>query len=324
MPTASLPRLAARAAVVALALLMAACASKQPKQQIIIETYSPPAEWGKVQKMYSESADFSASNGQILSLGVAERVTMSDSLRALAESSGLERALPAKLKEQITETNFISLHPIVSDSVVTLRTSVLAFEYQQPDEFSVKSNLETSFVLSKGGIVFYTKNYQAARNIFEKSAQLVPTRSEVVGALTSEVAEQFIADISPLKTRQVRSFLPMPPELEYVLDFALRKNYRDAIRDLEQYEGEKAYQYHYNLATLYEALASERDDPKYLLPADKNYRLARANGGLEDDVVVAAIARFNNYNELFRLINAQNAANADFESELRQELGIFD
>jgi len=113
-----------------------------------------------------------------------------------------------------------------------------------------------------------------------------------------KIVKYFISDISPLKTYQMREFKPLPSELQAVIAYAKRKNYKGAISLMEAYKGDKDANYYYNLAILYEAMASTTEDIKYLKLAQKNYNEAILKGGGDDKTILDAKVRFDKFFDL--------------------------
>ena len=233
----------------------------------------------------------------------------------------LQKMLVADVKEKITETNFITLHPLYDLSAIGLNMEIMDYKFDRgPNDISAM--LRVNFVINRGVTEYYAKTYSAKEIRYSKSGQGLPEKGEILSLMSMQCAKSFIKDISPLKTRQLREFKSMPGELEYVLDFAMRKNYEGAIKAMENYNGDKDMEFYYNLAVLYEALASEREDLILLKKANEYYEQSMAKGGTKDEVVISAKARFDNFYRLLSRVLNQESANVELEKKMQEEFGI--
>jgi len=284
------------------------CAGKK----IIIESYTAPREYRKIEGMISYGA--SERTGEYLAIGINPDVI---SKKKGNDIETLKKLLINDVKAKITETNFITLHPIYDISAVALIIEILDYHYERGN-YRIDSNLVVNFVISRGMTEYYSKSYSAKENRHSKSEQGLPGKQELLKKMSQKCAKLFVKDISPIKTKQLRELKSLPGDIEYVLDYAIIKNYEGAIKAMEAYTGKKTMNFYYNLAVFYEALASEKEDLNLLVKADKNYQLSMQNGGSRDDVVISAKARFDNFYKLLKMILEQQ----DKNEQISEEIGV--
>ena len=296
------------------ALIVSGCASQQ---KILVESYSAPKEHKKIEMMLSSdsSAD---SAGKNLTLSIDPDISM---VSSLANNSTLGMMIIDDIKELLTETNFISIHPAFDSEGISLKMSISNYQYSETDR-NVKANMRVNFVISQGVSEFFSKSYDAKETRFSKSGQGLPRRSDIEALLSKKCATQFVRDISPTKVMQLRVFKAFPDKLEYVSEFARRKNYDGGIKAMNSYQGKKDAEFHYNLAVLYEALASDKEDLAQLSKANEHYDWAMSSGGSSDKDIIAAKARFDSFYRLFAKVNEQVLNNVGKQKELQEEYGI--
>lgn len=269
--------------------------------QILIPSYTAPKEVAKLSKI--ETRDEFISDGAYLALWLNPTVA-----RAKETNPKLASLLIDSVKASLTQTNFITLDPLGGDEGVALNMKVVSYDYKSEGE-NVSMYLEVSFALARGSDEFLVKKYSDRKNRQSKDKTKLPTENQLASDAVAKVVKDFISDISPLKTRQLREFKPLPKELEAVIAFATRKNYKGAIKLMNNYTGEKDMNFHYNLAILFEAEASVNENLKLLKYAEGNYETAMALGGMNDEVIMSAKARFDNFYELLDRTKKQDVAN---------------
>ncbi|MBU1659744.1 hypothetical protein KKG72_11945 [bacterium] len=268
---------------------------------IVIPSYTAPKEAAKLSKI--ETKDEFISDGAYLAVWLNPSVEGTQNV-----NSKLKLMLIDSVKAKLTETNFITIDPLGAEEGVSLSMKVVNYDYSNVDS-KVGLYLEVSFILSRGSDEFLVKNYSDRKNRQSKDISKLPTENELASEAVSKVVRYFISDISPLKTNQLREFKPLPGELMHVTEYAQRKNYKGAIKLMENYKGQKDLSYHYDLAILYEAEASVNEDLKLLKHAQLNYEKAMEMGGFSDELVVSAKARFDNFYELLAKTKTQDKAN---------------
>jgi len=281
-------------------VLFSACASSSPK--IVIPSYTAPKEAAKLSKI--ETKDEFISKGAYLALWLNPDVN-----GVSKTNPNLKKYLINSVKSAITQTNFIALDPLGDDEGVALNMEVTGYEFKKSRNFE-KLYLEVTFTLERGVDEFLVKKYSKRVTRQSKDPSRLPSENELASYAAKKVVKYFISDISPLKTNQLREFKSLPSELEYVVDFAKRKDYKGAIDMMERYKGKKDMDYYYNLAILYEALASENEDLKLLSKANLNYVKAFQKGGVKDEVIANAKARFDNFYELLHKTKKMQKNNA--------------
>lgn len=259
-------------------------------------------------------ADSKSKDGKFLALAINPKVSGKS-------TSDLNRLLISDVKELLTQTNFIAIHPIYDVSDISLNMKVLDYSFSKTSN-DLKASLNVNFSVNKGVTEYYSKSYSANDKRYSKSGQGLPTEGNIIEKLSKEVTKKFVKDISPLKSKQLRTFLPLEDEIKYALDFAEKGNYKGAIKVMEKYQGEKELSYYYDLAVLYEALGSQNEDMKVLVKANENYELAMAHGGSEEEIVVQTKSRFDNFYEIFKKAFDQGLSNEELQKQLQEEYGI--
>lgn len=282
----------------AVVLFFTACGGG-PK--IVIPSYTAPKEASKLSKIKTKD--------EFISKGAYLAVWLNPDVKGAKETNRkLESMLIDSVKAKLTETNFVTIDPLGSDGDVALSMKISNYEYENLGE-KISMALEVTFIISRGSDEFLVKKYSDRKNRQSKDISRLPSENELASQAVSNVVKYFISDISPLKTNQLREFKSLPNDLNYVLSYAMRKNYKGAIKLMENYKGEKNLNYHYDLAILYEAEASITEDMKLLDLAQSHYEQAMNLGGFNDELIVSAKARFDNFYYLLSKTKKQDKAN---------------
>jgi hypothetical protein len=284
--------------------------------KIVIPSYTAPKEAAKLSKI--ETKDEFISEGAYLA------VWLNPDVKGLkGVNPKLKEMLIDSVKVKFTETNFITIDPLGDENGVTLSMKVSNYDYKKTAN-KISMALEVTFILSRGVDEFLVKKYSDRKNRQSRDPSKLPTENELVSQSVSKVVKYFISDISPLKTSQLREFKPLPKELQAVLSYAKRKNYKGAIKLMNYYKGKKDVDFYYNIAILYEAQASETENLKLLKLADDSYEKAMSLGGIDDKVIVDAKARFDNFYELLNKTKKQDKANQALRDDRNSMTGSSD
>lgn len=292
------------------ALMLASCGAG-PK--IVIPSYTAPKEAAKLSKI--ETKDEFISENAYLALWINPEIQ--------GGTSALASMLIDSVKTKVTQTNFIALDPIGGDEGVALNMKVQSYDYTQEGN-KVGLYLDVVFTLARGSEEFLAKSYSERKNRQSKDASRLPTKNQLTSEAVEKVVKDFIADISPLKTNQLREFKSFPSELAYVEEYATRKNYKGAIVLMNRYKGEKDMSFHYNLAVLFEAEASITENLKLLERAQENYDKAMAMGGANDELIMSAKVRFENFYDLLHRTKDQDKANQALIDDRNSMVGSSD
>lgn len=284
--------------------------------KIVIPSYTAPKEAAKLSKI--ETKDEFISDGKYLAVWLNPDVK-----GASTYNSKIKQMLIDSVKAGFTQTNFVTLDPLGSENDVALSMRVSSYDYK-PEGNKVSLYLEVTFMLSRGSDEFLVKAYQDRKNRQSADVSKLPTENELVSEAVSKVVKYFISDISPLKTHQLREFKSLPKGLEHVEAYAMNKNYLGAIKLMENHKGEKDLNYFYDLAVLYEAQASITEDIKLLEKANQNYEQALAMGGIKDEIIVSASARFGNFYDLLSKTKKQDQANQALRDDRDSMTGSSD
>lgn len=281
--------------------------------KIAIPSYSPPREEAKIKKMVTQ--DDKIPGGAYLALTIEPKV-----LNLQRTIPQVEGYLIDDVKTKLTQTNFIALNPIAGENDVKLYMNIANYQYSASAN-SRSVELEVSFTLSRGAEEFLNESYKKKKNRQSSDPRLLPSESMLASQAANDVVENFIADISPLKTFQLREFKPLPDEIAYVLDYAQSKNYSGAIKAMEKYKGSKDMNFYYDLAVLFEAQASVAEDLSGLDQASDYYTMAMRKGGSKDELILSAKSRFDNFYELLAKTKKQDSTNQGLIKNRSGELG---
>jgi len=258
--------------------------------KIVIPSYTAPKEVAKLKKI--ETKDEVIAKGAYLAVWINPDVKGTSST-----NPKLKDILINNIKTAITQTNFIALDPLGETEGVALNMKVIDYNFKLKSSNEEELDLIVSFSLTRGVDEFFVKTYETKEI---RRGKMMPSEDSLAYQASKKLVRMFISDISPLKTYQLREFKSLPSELKYVVSYAKRKNYKGAIKLMENYKGEKDLNYYYNLAVLYEALASTTEDLKFLKQAQINYERALEKGGITDELVMKAKARFDKFYDLLK------------------------
>lgn len=285
------------------AALIGGCAGTK----ITIPSYSEPYEAKKVEEIRSGG---DMEEGEYLALAINPDIAG----KAGKDKKTVDQALIEGVKEGLTDTNFITLYPIYDLAYVSLNMKILSYEFKQPDANSIDADIQVSFTIIKGENELMSKTYGASKHAHASDATMLASHNEIIVKLCQEVTDEFIADISPRKTFQVRELKSMPADLEYVITYAKQGNYETAVSDMQKYGGEKGADFYYNLAVFYEALSGKTENMDYFKKAEKAYTESFKHGGYDDETITKAKARFDNFYRLFKKVKAQSEVNEESDS----------
>jgi len=284
--------------------------------KIVIPSYTAPKEVAKLSKI--ETKDEFISDGAYLA------VWLNPDVKGAKETNAkLETMLIDSVKARFTETNFVTIDPLGDEKGVALSMKVSNYNYTKTGN-KISLALEVTFILSRDTDEFLVKTYRERKNRQARDVSKLPSENELASSAVSKVVKFFISDISPLKTNQLREFKSLPTELSAVITYAKRKNYKGAIKLMTNHKGEKDMNYYYDLAILYEAEASVNEDLKLLKFAELNYEKAMSLGGIDDELVVSAKARFDTFYELLSKTKQQDKANQALRNDRDSMAGSSD
>ncbi len=295
-------------------ILFNACGGSGAK--IVIPSYTAPKEVAKLSKI--QTKDEFISDGAYLAVWLNPDVK-----DAIDNNIKLKSMLIDSVKEKFTETNFITIDPLGDENGVALDMKISNYNYKLSGN-KVSLALEVTFILSRGTDEFLVKKYSDRKNRQSSDPTKLPGENELTSQAVSKVVKYFISDISPLKTNQLREFKSLPQELTHVISYAKRKNYIGAIKIMEKYKGKKEMNYFYDLAILYEAQASITEDINLLEKASGHYEQAMVLGGINDEIVVNASARFGNFYNLLSKTKKQDKANQALRDDRDSMAGSSD
>ena len=294
----------------AAAILITGCGTGA---QITIPSYSPPREEAKIKKMVTK--DDKIPGGAYLAVTISPTIL------------NLDRTIPKvkdflldSIKTKLTQTNFIALNPIAGENDVMLIMNIANYNYKATHN-TRSVDIEVNFTLSRGAEEFLSASYKKTKNRQSEDVKNLPNESVLASQAVNDVVEDFIADISPLKTFQLREFKTLPDDISFVIDYAQSKNYKGAIKAMEKYKGKRDMNFYYDLAILYEAQASVSEDLSGLDSANDNYNMALSRGGAKDELILSAKARFDNFYELLEKTKKQDASNQGLIKNRNGELG---
>lgn len=287
------------------------------KEQLLLNTYSPPMKQAQVKEMI-EKTEASKDNGYI-SLEVFDDISTivaknDDNNRDVASG------LISNIKKFIGQTNFISLNEVADASSVALDMKINKLDYEETEN-SISAFIEVVFNIRKSSQVLYTQVYEFKTQRQSRSGrQGLPSKGEILSEASEYLAMKLIKDISPIKTRKLVELQELPKELKYTVQYAKGGNFKGAIKAMESYQGEKGLAYYFNLGVYYEAIASINEDLALFAKADENYEKAMASGGNEDQVVVGGKTKFDNFYEIIKKVAEQKMANKKQNSKSQFEL----
>lgn len=283
----------------AFTLFFTACQSSGVK--IVIPSYSAPKEVAKISKI--ETKDEFISDGAYLALWINPQVTNSKQ-----NSLELSQSVINSLKEKLTQTNFIAIDPMGDENGVSLNIAFSSYNYTKSANKS-SLEMEMTFTLTRGFDEFLVKKYRDKKLRQSSDPSKLPTQMQLSEASINKLVKYFIADISPLKSYQLREFKDFPAELSMLPQYIEQKNYSKAISLMQLYNGSKDKDYYYNLAVLYEADASTKEDLTLLRLAKLNYTLSMKNGGSSDELINQSNAKFESFYTLLNKTASQREAN---------------
>lgn len=298
-----------------LVILLAGCAQNT---KIVVPSYAPPADIQKIEELKSGGE---TTEGVYLTFAINPDLHFATTPPAKVEADLLMRNLVNQIRAQITETSFITLHPIYDMASVVLDMEVLDYQYIEAAK-ERRASVKITFTLSKGSTPVLSKIYDASEIRFSADPNRLPSKSEILSRASQTVVKKFVSDISPTRTNQLREFLPLPSELSHVIGFAERGNFESAIEDMLKFKGKKDMNFYYDLAVLYEALGSRTENLKTTAKAKDAYDEAFKLGGNKNEIVTAAKARFDNFYRLLVLTQSQQLKNQQLNQELNQQFFI--
>lgn len=302
------------ASLVGLSLVFSGCA----KDQLLMETYSPPKKQKEVKQML-EVGDLSSG---FLKIEIVSDKTYIINGKNPQDGNVIADKLLTDIKKYLTQTNFIAISDIEGDfesTKVSLDMKILQLNYNKTNN-SIKGLIEVEFNIRKGEPL-YTQTYQY--KIYRQSRagkQGLPTISKIFSDASKYLAKKLVKDISPLQTKKLVELKSAPEGLEYTINFAKAKNYKGAIKAMEKYKGEKDSSFYFNLAVFYEALGAKNENFALLEKANENYELAMANGGHEDETIIKGKNKFDKYYEVIQNISKQKLENAKANQDDKYEI----
>lgn len=275
------------------------------KENLIIKTYSPPAQMEKVKDLMANTTSEQSYLDVFINEDLRFIINNKKATKAVAET------LLGNIKKYLTQTNFIGINQNGNSDTISLEIKIVAFEYKSTAN-TIDASMEVSFTFIKDATdtPVFVEQYKATTKRSSRSGkQGLPTQTEILSYLTKNIAQDLVMDISPIKGSKLVELKPLPKEIAYTIKYAKLKNYKGAIKAMNSYKGEKTLEYYFNLAVYYEAFAALSNDIKYLSKADDNYEQAMILGGHEDDVVIKAKAKFDNFYDLIKSIDTQKKIN---------------
>ncbi|MEA3229197.1 MAG: hypothetical protein U9P38_09020 [Campylobacterota bacterium] len=129
-----------------------------------------------------------------------------------------------------------------------------------------------------------------------------------------------IKDISPIQSKKIVELKDLPDELQYTVKYAKGKNFKGAIKVMENYKGKKEFEYYFNLAVYYEGYGSQIDNIAMFAKAEENYEKALAMGGSDDEAIIKGKMKFDNFYNIIKKVAKQQAANLKQTSSGEYEL----
>ncbi|HEY9017997.1 hypothetical protein [Thiomicrospira sp.] len=295
-----------------LSLLLSGCAQNT---KIVVPSYTAPVELSKIEALKSGG---DTTEGVYLSFAINPELAFSSQKPAPDEVDLLARNLVNQLQVQITETSFITIHPIYDMASVVLDMEVMDFQYTEQGG-ERKAKLSVTFTLSKGTNAVLAKVYDGNEFRFSSDPNRLPNKQAILAKLSETVVQKFVTDISPTRTNQLREFLTLPSDLSHVIGFAEKGNFQSAIEDMLKYQGKRDVNFYYNLAVLYEAQGSRSENLNVTAKAKQAYEEAFRLGGNKNDTIASAKARFDNFYRLLVLTQDQKTQNQQLNQELNDQ-----
>lgn len=296
---------------VAFVALLSGCA----KDQILVEVYSPPKEMKKVEGMVSKNSK----DGQFLVLGINPEVKVA---KTIVGGKSVEKYLVSNIQEMLTQTNFFTIHPIYGEAKLNLDMEILDYKFVEGKDF-IDADLAVDFIISKDSVKYFSKTYNEKVKLQSQAGrQALASKNTILADMAKSVCEDFAKDISPLRTKKLVEMKKLPDAISYTVSYAISGNYQGAIDAMEKYSGKKTLEYHFNLAIYYEALAAKNESLELLKKASQNYEQAVALGGATDELVLKEKAKFDNFYNLFKMIESQRLNNVKKTKSINDEFGI--
>ncbi|WP_156018235.1 hypothetical protein [Thiomicrospira pelophila] len=295
-----------------LSLLVSGCAQNT---KIVVPSYTAPVEFSKIEALKSGGE---TTEGVYLSFAINPDLAFSTQPPASDEVDMLGRNLVNQLQVQITETSFITIHPIYDMASVVLDMEVMDFQYSEQGG-ERKAKLSVTFTLSKGANAVLSKVYDGNEFRFSSDPNRLPSKQAMLAKLSETVVEKFVTDISPTRTNQLREFLSLPSDLSHVIGFAEKGSFQSAIDDMLKYQGKRDVNFYYNLAVLYEAHGSRSENLQVTAKAKQAYEEAFRLGGNKNETIASAKARFDNFYRLLVLTQDQKTRNQQLNQELNEQ-----
>ncbi|MBT5933881.1 hypothetical protein [Sulfurimonas sp.] len=282
-----------------LTMILGGCA----KKQLLLNTYVAP----KKPKEVTQMLDQSTSSAGFLEIEIVKNILKADGIKS---DKSFDSKLLSSLKKFITQTNFISISEVEDKGSLSLDMKVLVFEYKTTSN-TITGLVGVEFNIRKDGTVFYSQNYKHNIKRYSKAGkQGLPSRAQLLSEASDYLAKKLIKDISPMQTRKLVEIMSLPSELEYTQKYAKDKNYEGAIKGMKKYDGEKTYEYYFNLAVYYEALASKTDDLALLTKADEYYEKAMQLSEGSNEIITKGKSKFDKYYKIIKKVADQKAKNA--------------
>lgn len=297
--------------LVVAALMLGGCA----KEQLLIDVYSAPKELKKVEGMVSTNAKL----GEYLIISINPEVQMN---QKRANAKALESYLVSNIQESLTQTGFFTIHPIYSESNIKLDMQVIEYTFDEGSNH-VNADLSVDFIITKNATKYFNKVYNQKIKLQARAGRsALPSNSSILADLAKSVTAKFAKDISPLRTKKLVELKSLPDAIAYTINYAKSGNYQGAIDAMENYTGSKDVNYHFNLAIYYEGLAAKTQSLDLLAKASENYEKAMMLGGATDELVLKEKAKFDNFYNLFKLIEEQRTNNEGKIKAIDREYGI--
>ena len=290
---------------VILILLFSGCA----QDKLLLKTYAPPEQMDKVKDLMQHTT----SDKSYLDVYINDsKSDIKAILNGKTKDKSIAETLLSNVKAYITQTNFIGINENGDSNTISLEMKIVSYNYTATDN-SISAYLEVafSFIKDENARPIFSPVYKESVKRYSRSGrQGLPSKAEILSYLTKEIAQDLVMDISPTKSMKLVVLKSLPDSISYTIQYAKMGNYKGAIQAMKNYKGEKKLAYYYDLAIYYEGLASSQSDIRLLSLANDNYEKAMAMGGAEDDVVIKAKAKFDNFYNLIQKIDQQKKLNA--------------